>query len=260
MRLQYVAPIILLLAGCGSQASKEAKTDPATLVAEGGTAAPVAGEFKDLKVIDTKEGTGKGAEEGDTIWVTYTGKFKNGKVFDSSDNQGGVPFSVIIGSRQVIEGWEKGLIGLKAGGERTMEIPWRMAYGERGNETIPAKSDLIFDVKALALVKKGEEGVIDVTEISKGTGAEVKEGSLITVKYSGKLMNDEEFDSNNGKPLTFRVGNGEVVDGFDAGVVGMKKGGKRVIVIPPRLGFPFGGDGIPPNSVVKFEVEIVDVN
>lgn len=232
----------------------------ATTATTGASAQPV-GEFKELKIEDQVVGKGQAAAEGDTIWVLYTGKFTNGKVFDSTSNRGDEPFAVPIGAGQVIKGWDQGLVGMKVGGKRRLYIPWSLAYGERGRDGIPPKSDLIFDVEALALVKQGEEGVVDVTELKKGTGPVVKEGSKLTVKYVGKLPNGKQFDSTEeqGKPVTFTVGKGEVVDGLDAGVVGMREGGKRKIVIPPKLGFPFGQGSVPANSVVIFEVEAVNV-
>ncbi|CAN1169366.1 Peptidyl-prolyl cis-trans isomerase FKBP13, chloroplastic [Linum perenne] len=105
-----------------------------------------------------------------------------------------------------------------------------------------------------------------------GTGPEAVKGQLIKAHYVGKLENGQVFDSsyNRGKPLTFRVGVGEVIQGWDKGIVGgdgipsMQAGGKRVLKIPPELGYGVRGAGcrggsciIPPNSVLVFDVEFI---
>lgn len=105
-----------------------------------------------------------------------------------------------------------------------------------------------------------------------GTGLEASQGQLIKAHYTGKLENGKVFDSsyNRGKPLTFRVGVGEVIKGWDQGILGgagippMLAGGKRTLKIPPELGYGVRGAGcrggscvIPPNSVLLFDVEFV---
>ncbi|XP_009604684.1 peptidyl-prolyl cis-trans isomerase FKBP13, chloroplastic-like [Nicotiana tabacum] len=105
-----------------------------------------------------------------------------------------------------------------------------------------------------------------------GYGPEAVKGQLIKAHYVGKLENGKVFDSsyNRGKPLTFRVGVGEVIKGWDQGILGgdgfppMLTGGKRKLKIPPELGYGMRGAGckggtciIPPNSVLLFDVEFV---
>lgn len=97
----------------------------------------------------TKQGTGAGAVNGNTVSMIYTGKFLDGKVFDS--NTSANPFSFVLGSGQVIQGWEKGVLGMKVGEKATLSIPYSMAYGESGYGPIPAKSDLIFDVEVVEI-------------------------------------------------------------------------------------------------------------
>jgi FKBP-type peptidyl-prolyl cis-trans isomerase len=97
-----------------------------------------------------------------------------------------------------------------------------------------------------------------------GTGTEATPGSLASVHYTGWLADGTKFDSSldRGQPLQFQVGAGGVIQGWDEGVAGMKVGGKRKLVIPPELGYGAGGAGgglIPPNAVLVFEVELVEV-
>lgn len=105
-----------------------------------------------------------------------------------------------------------------------------------------------------------------------GYGPEASKGQLIKAHYVGKLENGKVFDSsyNRGKPLTFRVGVGEVIKGWDQGILGgegippMLTGGKRTLKLPPELGYGMRGAGckggsclIPPDSVLLFDVEFI---
>jgi FKBP-type peptidyl-prolyl cis-trans isomerase len=98
-----------------------------------------------IKVI--KEGAGVGAKTGDTISVLYTGKLTNGTVFDASSLHGNQPFSFTLGGR-VIQGWNEGLIGAKAGEELELTIPPQLGYGATPPQgsTIPPNATLIFDI------------------------------------------------------------------------------------------------------------------
>lgn len=104
-----------------------------------------------LQITDVKVGDGAVAQAGDTVSVTYTGTLTNGTVFDSSDQHGGQPFSFTLGAGQVIQGWDKGLLGMKVGGERKLVIPPDLGYGSQAVGSIPPDSTLMFDVKLLSV-------------------------------------------------------------------------------------------------------------
>jgi FKBP-type peptidyl-prolyl cis-trans isomerase len=96
-----------------------------------------------------------------------------------------------------------------------------------------------------------------------GTGAEATAGKTVTVHYVGTLTDGSKFDSSRdrGQGFTFRLGAGQVIQGWDQGVAGMKVGGLRKLTIPPELGYGSRGfpGAIPPNSTLIFEVELLDV-
>lgn len=102
-----------------------------------------------------------------------------------------------------------------------------------------------------------------VDDVVEGDGAAVKVGDTVVVNYIGTLKNGQEFDNSNkrGEPYTFTVGKGKVIKGWDQGIVGMKVGGQRILVIPPTLAY---GDsevgGIPRNSTLVFSIELLEVN
>lgn len=96
-----------------------------------------------------------------------------------------------------------------------------------------------------------------------GSGAEAVSGKRVSVHYTGWLTNGSKFDSSldRGKPFQFTLGGGQVIQGWDQGVVGMKVGGKRKLTIPAELGYGPRGfpPVIPPNSTLVFEVELLGV-
>jgi len=101
------------------------------------------------------------------------------------------------------------------------------------------------------------------TDLVEGTGASPQKGQTVTVHYTGTLANGKKFDSSydHGRPADFRIGIGSVIKGWDEGLMSMKVGGKRRLVIPSALGY--GPEGRPPdipgNSTLIFDVELLGV-
>lgn len=101
-------------------------------------------------------------------------------------------------------------------------------------------------------------------DLKAGTGASPHSGQSVTVHYTGWLTNGSKFDSSvdRGQPFTFTIGQGQVIPGWDEGVMSMKVGGKRQLVIPPSLGYGergTPGGPIPPNATLIFDVELLGV-
>jgi FKBP-type peptidyl-prolyl cis-trans isomerase len=102
-----------------------------------------------------------------------------------------------------------------------------------------------------------------IEEIVIGNGSVAAKGNNVTVHYTGWLTDGKKFDSSKdrGDPFVFSLGRGQVIQGWDQGVAGMKVGGKRKLTIPPDLGYGARGAGgvIPPNATLVFEVELLGV-
>jgi FKBP-type peptidyl-prolyl cis-trans isomerase FkpA len=137
------------LTACGAAANTEKPVvlDPNTQV-------------KELTFSDTVVGTGTAAAAGDTLLVTYTGWLydaskpgNKGTQFDASPASAGFTFTLGIG--QVILGWDRGLVGMKAGSTRTLAIPYDLGYGKAGSlPKIPGYAGLLFEVKLVSVTKK----------------------------------------------------------------------------------------------------------
>ncbi|KAL1996044.1 hypothetical protein VTN49DRAFT_579 [Thermomyces lanuginosus] len=106
-------------------------------------------EVQGVKIDDKKLGKGPTAKPGNTVSMRYIGKLEDGKVFDA--NKKGKPFTFKLGKGEVIKGWDIGVAGMAAGGERRITIPPHLAYGKKALPGIPPNSKLIFDVKLLEI-------------------------------------------------------------------------------------------------------------
>jgi len=104
---------------------------------------------------------------------------------------------------------------------------------------------------------------LELHEVERGFGEVARAGKTVSVHYTGYLKDGTKFDSSldRGEPFTFALGAGKVIRGWDEGLVGMKVGGRRKLVIPPELAYGSRGAGrlIPPNATLVFDVELVDV-
>lgn len=105
-----------------------------------------------FKADDVTVGTGDLAERGDVVSTHYVGKLVNGQVFDSSLDRG-VPIQFVLGTGQVIKGWDEGLVGMRVGGKRILTIAPDYGYGAAAVGTIPANSVLVFEVELVGIQK-----------------------------------------------------------------------------------------------------------
>lgn len=228
-----------------------------------------------LQYYDIEVGEGDMPVEGQEVVVNFVAWLQDGEAYiASSDGQGGEPLTFAIGSDAVFPGWEEGVMTMQKGGKRLLVIPPDLALGDQGGGRIPPNSTLLMEVELVDLLPVVLPTAVDEADftetesglkyydIVEGDGATAETGNQVTVNYTGWLTNNIKFDSSldSGTPFTFTLGSGMVIPGWDEGVVGMKVGGKRQLVIPAELGYgEAGGFSIPPNATLIFDVELLDV-
>lgn len=217
-------------------------------------------------------GTGGKPAATDKVEVHYHGTLLDGTVFDSSVDRGQ---TITFGLNQVIKGWTEGLQLMPIGSKFKFTIIPELAYGDRDMGSIPPNSTLIFEVELFDIEKPfvDTDFTIPTQEVTldsglrylehiAGAGEITKVGNTISVHYSGFLANGTKFDSSHdrGQPFSFTLGDYRVIKGWEEGLLNMKKGAKRTLIIPPALGYGEKGAGgvIPPNATLMFEVELVD--
>lgn len=253
-----------------------AETEPGA-----GTESDPTQPFTELGVTDVQIGDGAVAEMQDTVTLHYRGTFReSGEEFDSSYSRG-APYTLPL--RQFVPGFSQGVAGMKVGGKRRIEIPYALAYGERGSPpTIPPRSDLVFEVELVGVEKpeppkkpdlasefEGEpqdlgDGLI-VRDIAVGEGENgVKPNAKVFVHILGvHAATGEQFASSReaGAPQQLDLGEPRMLAGLARGIVGMKPTGTRRIEVPAALGFgPQGmGEVLPPDSDLVFEVELLSM-
>lgn len=217
-----------------------------------------------LTYVDSTLGQGPVVGPEDFVKVHYTGwLFEDGQKttqFDSSVERG-EPIAFPLGRSFVIPGWEKGLVGMHVGGKRTLKIENELAYGPNGRPpVIPPAATLVFDVEIIGIPK------VEITTTEEGTGPIAELGDQVNVHYTGWLWENgakgAEFDSSHkrNRPFKFTLGAGQVIQGWDLSIEGMKVGQKATLIIPPEMGY--GGRAsasIPANSTLCFDVELVSI-
>jgi peptidylprolyl isomerase len=230
-----------------------------------------------LQYTEIEEGTGPAPEVGDLVSVHYTGTLEDGTEFDSSHTRG-QPFEFPLGRGMVIPGWDEGIALMKEGGKAKLVIPPDLGYGERGaGGVIPPNATLTFEVELVSIRSGAPDAPAEVNEadyVTTGTGLKyydfeagegpaAQAGQQVDVHYTGWLEDGTMFDSSleRGQPFSLKLGAGQVIPGWDEGLVGMQVGGSRQLVIPPELAYGERGAGgvIPPNATLIFEVELVAI-
>lgn len=229
-----------------------------------------------LKYKITQQGKGIQATAGSKVSVHYTGTLTNGTKFDSSKDRN-QPFSFKLGAGQVIKGWDEGIALLKVGDKAVFTIPPGLAYGEKEMGSIPANSTLIFEVELLSVEEgpkpfdvKGKDTVTTqsglqyiVVSRSKENTAKPMKGDVVSVHYTGYLLDGKIFDSSRERdqPIELPIGVGRVIKGWDEGIQLMSVGDKMRLIIPANLAYGEQGAGgvIPPNATIIFDVELMAI-
>jgi peptidylprolyl isomerase len=245
------------------------------------------------------QGTGRAVAKGDLVAIDYVGEiWKSAKVFDTSFGGAHSPASFTIGTGQVIDGFDQGLLGQKAGSRVLLVIPPAQGYGSQGNSNvgIGGTDTIVFVVDLLGVHTKDESATgtaaaatsaslptvstgagkptitipsgkppakLATATVLQGTGEEVRTGDLVVVQYVGvKWADGKQFDASwdHGSPAGFPIGVGQVIKGWDTGLVGHHVGDRVLLVVPPADGYGAQGQsqaGIKGTDTLVFAVDVV---
>jgi len=138
-----VMAFLACLSGCGGGDG----TPDGYSLDDGWVTTPTGLKYRDIYLSPT----GNQVVSGSSVSVYYTGTLDDGSVFDSTDNHGGQAFTFVIGQGNVIEGWDQGLMGLRAGSRTMLIIPPSLAYGDQAVNDIPANSTLHFTIEIVSV-------------------------------------------------------------------------------------------------------------
>ncbi len=231
-----------------------------------------------LQYAILKHGKGIKAEAGDKVSVHYVGKLMNDTIFDSSYKRG-TPITFPLGEGRVIKGWDEGIALLNEGDSAIFIIPPQLGYGNRSTGPIPANSTLKFTVSLVKVEKapvitpfdtKGKDTItlesglkMIIVKPADKNAIKPEGGDNVTVHYTGYLEDGKIFDSSvrRNEPISFAVGTGRVIKGWDEGLLLMATGEKARLIIPYTLAY--GENGRPPvipaRANLIFDVELINV-
>ncbi len=237
-----------------------------------------------LYVRQVEEGVGDPAENGDAVFILYTGWLTDGTEFDSSYKVDPPrTFPVIMGGAGAIAGFMEGTNGMREGEKRHLVIPPELGYGAAGaGAVIPPNATLVFEVEAERIERPADPADADYaatlgvdlasmtktpsglywTTLKEGSGDLTGPGDAMSLHYTGWLADGTKFDSSYDRtpvePLPMVLGETALIQGWTEGVTGMRLGERRRLVISPALGYGFQNRGlIRPNSVLVFDVELM---
>lgn len=224
-----------------------------------------------LHFIVEEQGTGAAITATSSINILLRGYFLNGEVFDETEEC----FPLTITLDRVIPGIAEGLQKFNVGGKGSMFLPSALAFGQSGNgNAIPVNSVLAFDIEvvdqrafdsekiATYLESRNLESTTTSTGLQyiieeQGEGDNPTSSSRVTVNYKGMLLDGTVFDQREFQSF----GLDQVILGWREGIPLLKPGGRGTFFIPSELGYSTAGTAnIPPNAVLIFEVELLEVN
>ena len=219
-------------------------------------------------ITDLRVGTGAGADNGDLLTLEFTlwlydetqPDFKGQQVSTTVGN----PLKFLVGSGSAIAAINRGVVGMQVGGQRRLLVPPNLAFGSTGSAGIQPNSSLVIDIEVLRLDPVPS---FTITDLVVGTGAVATDGDILNVEYVLWLYDPTlpdakglELETSGGTPISVRLGDGVVIEGWERGLLGMRVGGERRLVIPHDLAYGASGRGqIPPYASLVFDIRLVSI-
>ncbi|UCG52766.1 MAG: FKBP-type peptidyl-prolyl cis-trans isomerase [Candidatus Latescibacterota bacterium] len=231
-----------------------------------------------LQVTEVHQGTGAVPKQGEIISLHYTGWYLDGDQFDTTAQLEG-PRKFRFGKDELLPGLEEGVATMRKGGKRILILPPHLAFGEEGRPgVVPPMTWVKFEVELVDIEpaplqpipwnEAGREIIatksgLQIVDFAVGTGEFPELGSTVVVHYSGFLEDGTVFDSTifRRNPVEFQVDAEKLIPGWVEGLLSMREGGMRKLIIPPFLGYGEKGFGkkVPPNSTLIYDIQLLEV-
>ncbi|MEO2194935.1 MAG: FKBP-type peptidyl-prolyl cis-trans isomerase [bacterium] len=207
--------------------------------------------------------TGNRAVMNYVVWLFEDGESENkGPQVDSGT------LTFVVGANQVIGGFDQGVLGMRVGGQRQLIIPPDLALGFNEAVGIPADSSLVAELELIDVqVVITDTAPFTIIDLVVGDGAQAATGDQLFLAYGGWLYDESQpeskgalFDASDTSGFSFKLGAGQVITGWDEGLVGMRENGERRLIIPPDLAYGDNSPGIiPPNATLLFDITLLTV-
>lgn len=202
-------------------------------------------------------GTGEVATAGRYVQIHYTASTLTGEVIDRSSPEH--PVGYVLFSGRVPRGWDEGVVGMRVGEKRRLVLPLELMAGPYPGDVVLPDTPLVFDIELVDVLP----GVRLVMH-EAGRGVIARPGDTVQVHYRAYLGRDAEpYDDTYGRnePAEYHIGTGEVIQGWELGVVGMAEGEMRTVEIPAHLGYGRRGAAgvIPPDATLRYTIELLEV-
>ena len=231
-----------------------------------------------LQIEEYVQGEGSLARRGDVIGIIYTASYVGGEEFDRYQDRE-EPYRVRFGMQQVLPGLEEGVATMRVGGKRVLHIPPELAFEhDERPASVPADTWVRMEVELVDIIPSppppepwsdagyeiiATESGLQFVDFQVGGGDFPTMGSTVVVRYSGFLDDGTLFDTTHfrGVPIAFELGAARLVDGWLEGLLGMRVGGRRKLIVPPHLGYGDRGfrKTIPPGATLTFDIELLSV-
>ncbi len=226
-----------------------------------------------IQYEDVRTGNGDLIREDTIIEIDVTIMLQDGRVISSTEWHG-VPIRMVYGTDEILDGIDTGICGMRVGGKRSLNIPPELAFGIfSDHQAVPDNSTIVAEVQVRNMFEMPEqwnvsedkfqesESGLKYAVYEEGSGDVSEEGDFVEVFYNGYLEDGTMFASSviNNTHFGFRIGDSAIIDGVQEGVTGMRLNERRILVIPPELGYGTSVPeyGIPANATLYFNLELL---
>ncbi len=215
------------------------------------------GTSSGLRYMIVRPGTGEAATAGRYVQIHYVASTLSGELIDHSDPDH--PVGYVLWSGRVLRGWDEGVAGMRVGEKRRLFLPRELLVGPYPGSAVLPDAPLLFNIELVGVLP----GIRSITD-KPGQGTIARPGDMVQVHYKafiGRAATAYDNSYDRGEPIEFRIGAGEVIQGWELGVIGMSEGETRTIEIPSYLGYGHRGAAgiIPPDSSLRYTIELLKV-